>query len=133
MFHAIMSATLQYIQEACNVTLNIGIRIFQRIAYACLSCQIHYNIRPKFAEKIIYVFFVCQIQLYKSVIRTSPTYYRNKFLYIVLLYSSVFKPRIFKILIVIVVDIIQSCYIILIILYQSLNEMIAYESGRSGN
>ena len=51
MLHTAMPAQLQHVDEADQIAFNIGVRIFQRVAHACLCGQVDHLGRLDFIEQ----------------------------------------------------------------------------------
>ena len=66
MLNSIMAASLQYVVETNQITLNICFWVGYRVSNASLRCQVCHNVRFIFGENIVDSLFISNILFYEN-------------------------------------------------------------------
>lgn len=66
MLDLVSLAGLQDIEEALYVGVDIGVRVFDGVAYSCLGCQVDHVVELVFFKQCFYVLAVDQVELDKA-------------------------------------------------------------------
>ena len=66
MFHIMMAASFQDIDKADNITINIGVGIFQGVTHSGLGSQVHHSIKCMLGKELCHCRSVGKIHVGKG-------------------------------------------------------------------
>ena len=117
MFHTVVAAALQNIDEADKVAVDVGVRVLQGIAHACLRRQVHDHIKLLGFEQLRRLLAVGQFLLRKLKTRHR---------------LQLGQPVLLQLHVIVIVQIVKADHVVPTV-QQPTAQVESDESGRSGD
>ena len=110
----VMATGFQNVQESDQVALQVGVRVRNRVAYACLGGEVYHLVEFFFGEELVETFLVVDTHFHESAVLVLAALHQGAIGEVVagLFYAAFAESAVLEADIIIVIDIVETHYFV---------------------